>query len=371
MPRQPGYPATRYHPTALVDLSVRSERERLSPAALRAFFNIMSRWKVQRRGCARAAWRRQQRTVLRVGNATPNASWTPIGCTRVSYLIGIFKALHIPARQDHCGRVGAAFPTAIPSSAGETPLELMMRRRHARHADRPPIARCAARGLTHVVRLIRQRDTHRLVPSRYRAPESVLARIADDDARSARDLRPRASHQRSAAGRTAAAAGDRAARARLRRAVVSRHQRGVLPRPSARRAIQRAGPRRVVRGVRVADRADRSRHSIDQSNWLKSNGSTKRSRPTTTTWRISVAGSTTSDGIGVSPTLSIRTATRRHRPSGSDSSTGDRSASSIRVSAGPEVLPRLFPAGGRFQRPPRRAVRVDAFRGRMAIGEAG
>ena len=47
MPRQPGYPATRYHPTALVDLSVRSERERLSPAALRAFFNIMTRWQVR------------------------------------------------------------------------------------------------------------------------------------------------------------------------------------------------------------------------------------------------------------------------------------------------------------------------------------
>jgi len=29
--------------------------------------------------------------------------------------------------------------------------------------------------------LIRQRDTHRLVPSKYRTPESVLARIADDD----------------------------------------------------------------------------------------------------------------------------------------------------------------------------------------------
>jgi hypothetical protein len=31
------------------------------------------------------------------------------------------------------------------------------------------------------LRLIRERDTHRLVPSKYRAPESVLARIADDD----------------------------------------------------------------------------------------------------------------------------------------------------------------------------------------------
>jgi RES domain-containing protein len=31
------------------------------------------------------------------------------------------------------------------------------------------------------LRLIRQHDTHRLVPSKYRAAESVLARIADDD----------------------------------------------------------------------------------------------------------------------------------------------------------------------------------------------
>jgi RES domain-containing protein len=31
------------------------------------------------------------------------------------------------------------------------------------------------------LRLIRQRDTHRLVPSKYRTKESVLARIADDD----------------------------------------------------------------------------------------------------------------------------------------------------------------------------------------------
>jgi RES domain-containing protein len=32
------------------------------------------------------------------------------------------------------------------------------------------------------LRLVRQHDTHRLVPSRYRAPESVLTRIADTDA---------------------------------------------------------------------------------------------------------------------------------------------------------------------------------------------
>jgi hypothetical protein len=43
----PGAPATRYHPLPLADLSLRAERERLSPPALRSFFNIMARWSVR------------------------------------------------------------------------------------------------------------------------------------------------------------------------------------------------------------------------------------------------------------------------------------------------------------------------------------
>jgi len=38
------YPAGRYRPEALPDLNARAERERLSPPALKAFFNIMARW---------------------------------------------------------------------------------------------------------------------------------------------------------------------------------------------------------------------------------------------------------------------------------------------------------------------------------------
>src|SRR5436853_318254 len=41
------YPATRYQPPALVDLGSRPARERLSPPALKAFFNIMAHWKVR------------------------------------------------------------------------------------------------------------------------------------------------------------------------------------------------------------------------------------------------------------------------------------------------------------------------------------
>ena len=36
------YPVTRYEPSPLVDLSTKAERERLSPSAIKVFFNIMA-----------------------------------------------------------------------------------------------------------------------------------------------------------------------------------------------------------------------------------------------------------------------------------------------------------------------------------------
>ena len=43
----PSYPATRYDPSPVVDLASKAERERLSPSALKAFFNMMDRWDVR------------------------------------------------------------------------------------------------------------------------------------------------------------------------------------------------------------------------------------------------------------------------------------------------------------------------------------
>ncbi len=40
------YPATRYEPPP-VDLADKAERGRLSPSAIKAFFNIMTRWKIR------------------------------------------------------------------------------------------------------------------------------------------------------------------------------------------------------------------------------------------------------------------------------------------------------------------------------------
>ena len=44
---QPSYPATRYAPAPIVDLSARATRERLSPAALKAFFSIVEHWNIR------------------------------------------------------------------------------------------------------------------------------------------------------------------------------------------------------------------------------------------------------------------------------------------------------------------------------------
>ena len=41
------YPATRYDASSVLDLASRAERERLSPSALTAFFNIVDRWGVR------------------------------------------------------------------------------------------------------------------------------------------------------------------------------------------------------------------------------------------------------------------------------------------------------------------------------------
>jgi hypothetical protein len=89
------YPATRYEPSPLVDLTTAAARERLSPSALKAFFTMMDRWKVRDED-ARALlggvtngpyYEMKKQPAARVLDADK--------LLRISYLIGIFKALNI------------------------------------------------------------------------------------------------------------------------------------------------------------------------------------------------------------------------------------------------------------------------------------
>ena len=88
------YPVTGYEPSPLIDLTAKAERERLSPSAVRAFFNIMAHWGVRDEDA---------RTLLGgISNGPfyemkkePGRVLETDRLQRISYLVGIFKALNI------------------------------------------------------------------------------------------------------------------------------------------------------------------------------------------------------------------------------------------------------------------------------------
>jgi len=94
MPLAQAYPASRHEVAPLIDLSDRTERERLSSDAIRAFFNIMAHWKIRdddaRRllgGLSNGAYY----AFKKGGDRTLDED----KLRRISHLVGIFKALNI------------------------------------------------------------------------------------------------------------------------------------------------------------------------------------------------------------------------------------------------------------------------------------
>lgn len=119
------YPATRYRIDVPPDLAARAERERLSAPALRAFFHIMTRWKVRDED-ARALVGGVSNGPFYEWKRNPDRVIDTDRLTRISYLIGMFKALHIL----HGRRLAdewVQLPNNNPIFAGQTPLAFMMR----------------------------------------------------------------------------------------------------------------------------------------------------------------------------------------------------------------------------------------------------
>jgi Protein of unknown function (DUF2384) len=121
----PAYPATRYQPLPLVDLSAKAERERLSPPAIKAFFNIMEKWDVRDED-ARALLGGVSNGQYYEMKKKPDRTLDADVLTRISYLVGIFKALNILYSE----KLADAWVQRHNSNrifAGETPLAHMMR----------------------------------------------------------------------------------------------------------------------------------------------------------------------------------------------------------------------------------------------------
>ena len=118
------YPVSRYTPSRLVDLGSRTARERLSPAALKAFFNIMARWKVRDED-ARALLGGVSNGPFYEMKRNPDRTLDADRLTRVSYLLGIFKALGV-LHSEALADAWVQRPNSNPIFGGLTPLAYMI-----------------------------------------------------------------------------------------------------------------------------------------------------------------------------------------------------------------------------------------------------
>lgn len=118
------YPRSRFQPDALVDLSSREERERLSASALKGFFRLMQAWRVRDEDARELLggvssstyyeWKKNPGRVLEVDRIT-----------RISYLIGIYKSLHIQYG-DKLADEWVSLANSNSIFSGRTPLHFMM-----------------------------------------------------------------------------------------------------------------------------------------------------------------------------------------------------------------------------------------------------
>jgi hypothetical protein len=118
------YPKSRFEPDVLVDLNDKAQRERLSSSALKGFFQLASAWQVRDEdarellgGVSSSAfyeWKKNPGRVLEVDRIT-----------RISYLLGIYKALHI-LYGDKLADEWVHLPNSNPVFNGRAPLAFML-----------------------------------------------------------------------------------------------------------------------------------------------------------------------------------------------------------------------------------------------------
>ncbi|QGZ42823.1 uncharacterized protein DUF2384 [Pseudoduganella flava] len=117
------YPKSRFEPVVPVDLNAREERERLSKSALKGFFKLAAAWKLRDDDARELLgglssstfyeWKKNPERVLEVDRIT-----------RISYLLGIYKSLHI-IYGDQLADEWVSLPNKNTIFGGRTPLAYM------------------------------------------------------------------------------------------------------------------------------------------------------------------------------------------------------------------------------------------------------
>jgi hypothetical protein len=121
---QLAYPKSGYEPSPLINLNDQTERERLSPSAIKAFFNIMEKWSIKD-GDARDLLGGISNGVFYEMKKNPARVLDADRLARISLIIGIFKSLNI-LYPDDLADAWVTLPNKNRIFGGGTPLSYMI-----------------------------------------------------------------------------------------------------------------------------------------------------------------------------------------------------------------------------------------------------
>lgn len=125
MPAVATYPIGRYQPSPLVDLTAKAERDRLSPPAIRTFFNIIDRWQVRDED-ARLLLGGMSNGPYYAMKRDPERTLDTDRLQRISYLVGIFKALNM-LYSEKLADAWVRLPNTNRIFGGQTPLAYVIK----------------------------------------------------------------------------------------------------------------------------------------------------------------------------------------------------------------------------------------------------
>jgi uncharacterized protein (DUF2384 family) len=120
----PKYAAPGYQFEAMPDLSRLETRERLSQSAVDGFFVIVDKWRIPMDRASELLGGMPRSTVYKLKTASGTLSQDEL--TRISYIVGIYKALHI-LLPDEPADNWMTRPNDNFLFAGQTPLEFVVR----------------------------------------------------------------------------------------------------------------------------------------------------------------------------------------------------------------------------------------------------
>ena len=124
MATYPAYAAPGYHFDAAPDLSRLETRERLSQSAIDGFFAIMDRWQIAIERAGELLGGMPRSTVYKLKTAAGTLRQDEL--TRISYIVGIYKALHI-LLPDNLADRWITQPNDNLLFRGQSPIDYMVR----------------------------------------------------------------------------------------------------------------------------------------------------------------------------------------------------------------------------------------------------